>query len=87
MLNNNLEVIVKDFFKIFERWYILSSKYSIVENYITKVVYFVILFKYCWSSIVSYWLILQADFDEAESRKFEDRRYIFDNHKIDNLSR
>lgn len=86
-LNNNLEVIVKDFFKIFERWYILSSKYSIVENYIIKVVYLVILFKYCWSSIVSYWLILQADFDEAESRKFEDRRYIFDNHKIDNLSR
>lgn len=83
-LNNNLEVIVKDFFKIFERWYILSSKYSIVENYIAKVV---ILFKYFWSSIVSYWLILQADFDEAESRKFEDRRYIFDNHKIDNLSR
>lgn len=82
MLNNNLEVIVKDFFKIFERWYILSSKYSIVENYIAKVV---ILFKYSWSSIVSYWLILQVD--EAESRKFEDRRYIFDNHKIDNLNR
>lgn len=82
MLNNNLEVIVKDFFKIFERWYILSSKYSIVENYIAKVV---ILFKYSWSSIVSYWLILQVD--KAESRKFEDRRYIFDNHKIDNLSR
>lgn len=77
-------MIVKDFFKIFERWYILSSKYSIVENYIAKVI---ILFKYSWNSIVSYWLILQADFDEAESRKFEDRRYIFDNHKIDNLSR
>lgn len=84
-VNNNLEVIVKDFFKIFKRWYILSSKYSIVENYIAKVVYLVILFKYCWSSIVSYWLILQVD--EAESKKFEDRRYIFDNHKIDNLSR
>lgn len=85
MLNNNLEVIV-NFFKIFERWYILSSKYSIVENYIIKVVYLVILFKYCWSSIVSYWFII-LQVDKAESRKFEDRRYIFDNHKIDNLSR